>query len=245
LKYNVDRNATCPFQSGTCYYSDTTAFSMTTGMIDSHLDLGISAPEEHRIQVKKSTTYALLRANDYFSFVNATNENGLGKIGDEVVLYNFIPMVSEDGNLINYTYYYNTHASIDQFSYSLSAYSAIAGTNQSEADTFIPIPAIQAAHADLSLLFISANSLTYQTIVDDPVFGAHHLMKGAILGGDVHFFTADLYVAIIGCSEQYRAYNPLNNVYTPHLGFSQLQEALSAITTVCNSTKSRMQPRVV
>ena len=108
LKYNIDQNATCPFQSGICYYGDTAAFSMTTGLIDSHLDLGINAPEEHRIQVEKSTTCAPLRANDYFEFVNATNENRLGVIGDVMVLYNFGPTVLGDGSFTNYTYYYNT-----------------------------------------------------------------------------------------------------------------------------------------
>lgn len=228
LKYNVDRNATCPFQSGICTYGNTAAFSMTTGMIDSHLDLGINAPEENRIQVEKSTTCAPIRAKDYFQFVNSTGEDGLGRIGDEVILYNFGPMLAEQGNYFNWTYFYNTHASIDQTSYSLSAYSAIASSDQSIPGSYIPVPALQTAHADLSLLFISSNSLGYQTIIDDPVFGAHTLIEGTVKGGKASFYSADLYVAVIGCSEQFRACNPLNNVCTPLQGYGQLQEALFA-----------------
>lgn len=245
LKYNVERNATCPFQSGMCVYGDTAAFTMTTHMLDSYFDLGINAREKNRVQVEKSTTCAPIRRPGYVELVNATAENQLGMIGDQMVLYKYGPMLNNDGTFSNYTYYYNTHAGIDQNGYSLSAYSAIAGSELT-GGSFIPIPEMNTTHADLSLLFISANSITYETAVGDPVFGAHDHVNGTISGTYVSFYQADQYVAVVGCSEQYRVCNPLNNICTPRLGFGQLQEALvlngdgMQLNDVQNATWSRL-----
>jgi len=198
---------------------------MTTGMLDSHLDLGINSRKEHRMLVEKSTTCAPLHEKGYATYVNATDENNLGWVGDTVAVYNYGVTINYDGTITNNTYYYDTRLSALQYGYSLSAYQALAGQGQT-GGVLVPIPALNTTNADLSLLFIAANSIAYQQPVDDPVFAAHIHFNDTLAGTYVDFYDADAYVSVVGCSEQYRACNPINNVCTARLGFIQLQEAL-------------------
>lgn len=198
---------------------------MTTKMLDSHIHLGINARKEHRIEVEKSTTCAVIRRSGFSYLLNATAENDLGLVGDTIAAYAYGPNLLNDGSTPpNYTYTYNTHSGVDQFAYGLSAFVAIAGANL-VGGSYVPSPALNTTHADLSLLFISPNSITYQYPVDDPVFSAHDLVNGTMTGLYVSFYDADQFVSVVGCSEQYRICNPNNNACTQRMGFGQLSQA--------------------
>lgn len=51
LKSTVDRNASCPFHESICRHQSRN-IKLDTGYIDSHGDLGINAPPDHRIAVR-------------------------------------------------------------------------------------------------------------------------------------------------------------------------------------------------
>jgi len=75
LGFTTNPNATCPFASGVCVYNDNSAFSMDTGLIDSHSDLGANARPEHRINYRRVTTCAPIHGKQFATTVNVT---GLG-----------------------------------------------------------------------------------------------------------------------------------------------------------------------
>lgn len=120
IKWTANQNATCPFGSGICMISDTAAYEMDSGLIDSHVHLGINTPKKNRITYRKRTTCAALNKDDYFTTKNATEtttpEGGFfGQPGDVINFYNF---GSFEG--LNYTFFYNTHAAIDGHGYDLT-----------------------------------------------------------------------------------------------------------------------------
>lgn len=116
----ANRNATCPFASGLCKMSDSAAYELDTGPIDSHLHLGINTPEKDRVIYRRRETCAPLNTEEYFSTFNitespSTHGETLGWLGDVIKLYNFGPAMNN-----NWTFAYNSHANIDKLGYGLS-----------------------------------------------------------------------------------------------------------------------------
>lgn len=175
--------------------------------------------------------------------VNASDDpDGFGRDSDIILKYYYGELL----NTTNITYRYNDHASFDQFPYSLSAVQANAGPISHEGGAFIPVPAINATNADVSLLFIAPNSVRYQTACQDPVFSATDLVEDVSLGLQVRYFNPDRYVSVVGCTEQFRICNPTNNKCTEKLGIMQSQQTLLEnddglqLNTLQNATASRL-----
>lgn len=191
--------------------------------MDSHLDLGINAPPSSRLQLEKTTTCAPLHTKGFVEAVNASADpDGFGRDSDIIMKFYYGELL----NTTNITYWYNDHASFDQSPYSLSAVLANAGPLDHSPGAFLPVPAINASNADVSLLFIASNSVRYQEACQDPVFSATDLVEDESLGMQVRYFNPDRYVNVVGCTEQYRICNPTNNKCTEKLGIMQFQQTL-------------------
>lgn len=59
----VNQNATCPFQSDLCQFSDTAALQLDTGYIDSHNTFGLNAAPTDRVLFRRVTTCAPLKVD--------------------------------------------------------------------------------------------------------------------------------------------------------------------------------------
>jgi hypothetical protein len=73
LGFTTNANATCPFASGICLFNDKSAFSMDTGLLDSHWDLGVNAQPQHRIRYRRLTTCAPIHAKQWTTIENITD----------------------------------------------------------------------------------------------------------------------------------------------------------------------------
>jgi hypothetical protein len=108
LPFTVNPNATCPFASDLCFYNDHSAFAMDTGLLDSHADLGINAPPQHRILFRRMTTCAPIHATQW---ATSQNESQVG----------LVTYINAGPNPPwNYTFSYAHHAGIDGFGYNLT-----------------------------------------------------------------------------------------------------------------------------
>ena len=117
IEWTTNQNASCPFASGVCYFSDKAAYEMDTGPIDSHDVLGINAPVQDRITYRKVTTCAPIHTNGFVTELNATGESGTpGRHGDVIEQLWYGPIV----DVTNYTFFYNEHAVLDSIGYSLT-----------------------------------------------------------------------------------------------------------------------------
>lgn len=107
----------CPFGGSIC--SSPRAFKLDSGIIDSHLDLGMNAPDSGRVGFRKVTTCSPLKVTpEYVSVITSTGDDGLGVEGDRIRQYQY-GTYSAVGMGDNVTYLYNQHAYIDGFGYEL------------------------------------------------------------------------------------------------------------------------------
>jgi hypothetical protein len=213
IEWSAQTNASCPFQSGICVYGDTAAFKMTSKKIDSHLDLGINAPARNRIQLIKETTCAPLI--QLRRSVNGSSRiPGMGRDGDTLLDY-FYGGVSD----FNYTWRYNTHAYLDQIPY--TAYSIHSLAPHDGPGGWSPLDDLRRSDADLSLIFIAANTMRFKEPCDDPVFGAHY--ETLTLAGT--HYEADEFAVPISCAERYQVCNPKTERCTDMVGSKQIVSA--------------------
>jgi hypothetical protein len=112
LPFRVNVNARCPFESGTCLTSDQDAFSMDTGLLDSHGDFGINSAPAGRIQYRRMATCAPLHGKPFGSYVNLNNSNSV--YGPELLID--AGPGSQSGNM---TFTYFTRTSLYGVGYSL------------------------------------------------------------------------------------------------------------------------------
>ncbi|KAK1020104.1 hypothetical protein LTR33_019218, partial [Friedmanniomyces endolithicus] len=82
IHYAVNANATCPKQTGTCFFSDTAAYEMDTGLMDSNDALGLNSPKRERITYRKVTTCAPIHIGQNYG--RGTIETGGGQFQDPV-----------------------------------------------------------------------------------------------------------------------------------------------------------------
>jgi len=223
ISWTSDQNATCPFESGTCIYGDSAAFRMVSQRINSHFDLGINAPSAGRIEVEKTTTCAPVRTRSFVQALNSSDPRFYGRPDDTIAEYYYGPVVG----ITNYTYAYNDHAAFDNNGYTLTAVFASAGTTEATGG-FEPVPALNTTDADLSLLFISANSVYYSEPCGDPVFSANTPYSSNTSGLLLEGYYPDYWVSVLGCTEQYRICDPNTDKCTPGQGLLQLKRAFDA-----------------
>lgn len=109
LPFTVNANASCPFAPGVCLYNDHSAFAMDTGLLDSHADLGVNAPPEHRILFRRVTTCAPVNGTQWVTVENDPVRGPIDYVN-----------AGPSPPLWNYTFLYPRRAGGDGFGYTLT-----------------------------------------------------------------------------------------------------------------------------
>lgn len=120
IGWTRNANGTCPFSPEVCK-SNTNAYEMDTGLIDSHTDLGVNTPRSDRVKYRKKTSCAILERDAYLFQMNVTTNQSLsqdriGRAGDTIDFWKY---GNQSGGL-NWTFSYNQHAILDQIGYGLT-----------------------------------------------------------------------------------------------------------------------------
>ncbi|KAE9364620.1 hypothetical protein N431DRAFT_354454 [Stipitochalara longipes BDJ] len=199
-----NKNASCPFAAGTCLMGPTAAYQMDTGPMDSHIVLGLNAKDSDRVTLRKVATCAPITTKPFAEIVNITYDTA-GDV-DKYILYNMGPI---EGSA-TYTYSYNTHTSLTNVGYNLVAENSLAG----EVDAWEPIAEFNKTDADVSMYFLSANSVGYSYPNSDPMFSANietNISYPSGPGGanlTLVYYFPDYWVNVVGCTDQYQICNP-------------------------------------
>ena len=234
LLWSAMAEAECPFESSMCLLP---AYRLDTGLLSSHSDFGINAPSGGRINFRKVTTCAPITQVDHTTVVQSDGTDGLGLEGDTIHKYQYGTFAA-GGIDSNTTYTYNTHSSIDGFGYSLS--STIASP---DGTTFLPIDTLSRTDADVTLMFLASNSITYYTPNTDPFFSATLKQSaGTFSGVDMTYYKANNWVTVMGCTDQYQFCNPLTSICTPLSGYAEAAAALN--TTKLNNVQYLVASRI-
>ncbi|KAK5956021.1 hypothetical protein OHC33_002594 [Knufia fluminis] len=223
ISTTVSANASCPFAQGMCTTGDTGAYEITTQKIDSLYDLGINSRHSDRLEMQKVATCAPVTQDGFTQTLPGGSESGIGLDGDTIYQFMYGPskLGTTDLNATNYTHQYNDHTVLDSVSYMLSPATHNAGP-LGIVGGWEPVPEVNRTDADVALLFLMQNGVSYSEPVDDPMFAAHDMMDlSSYLSGAVYYNT-DKHVTTMGCTDQYRLRNPDNNQCTDLMGIMQI-----------------------
>ena len=226
LKYTSNDKAQCPFAAGMCSTGDFGAYEVQTSKIDTLYDLGINSRKSDRMQIQKTLTCAPLEQKDF-----VTTSSGLAPYeGDTIYRYNYggSEMSGKPVPGLNYTYEYNDHnAILSNFGYQLGIVSHSAG-DILPFSSWAPKAQVNRSDADISLIFVSQNSVVYQEKVEDPFFKATEKIDVNLadlgLATTISSYRPDNYVSVMGCVDQYSFCNTQNNFCTPAMGIYQMAE---------------------
>lgn len=114
-----DGNASCPFVTGNCFWSDTAAYQMSTGPMDSHDILGLNAGQSERITLSKQATCAPVHLRPYLQLLNITNNVPNGNGGSTPSKDTYLRLFVGGSSSTDWSYQYNTHAQTANIGYEL------------------------------------------------------------------------------------------------------------------------------
>ncbi|KAF9641034.1 hypothetical protein BFW01_g12840 [Lasiodiplodia theobromae] len=210
----IDTNASCPFGDDICM-QEYGNIVFDTGYLDSHLEFGINAPPNERVQFRRVSSCAPIKTDGYrksYRLPDSNNSYSRYYYGDSHVDY------SDDLHTYEYpeinwdtqTSGQDVNAARTDYTIRQSNAFVLNGSYASYTD-FLPIPALRKMDADLHLMYLSSNMIGYSEEVDDPWFSAHvDKMKwyNPVNSPDAPpdtLYTQDEPVSVLACyvSEQY------------------------------------------
>ncbi|KAK7428375.1 hypothetical protein QQZ08_005132 [Neonectria magnoliae] len=201
----TNNSVECPFGEAVCL--DVPAFQMQTGLMDSHIHLGINEPEHNRIRYLRETVCSPLVTQPGFAeSVDGAEAESLGWVDDVLFKYLYGSLLTS-----NYTLLYNTLGQSMQIGYSVWTYYHLAGDTNA---TWQPTDALALDDRDIALILIAPNSVLHIEPNNDPVFAASIERD---LDSTVAF-APDRYLSPIACADRHQVCNPNNNICTPLQG---------------------------
>ena len=111
-----------------------------------------------------------------------------------------------------------------------------------------PIPELVQTSADLTLIFLAPNSIKYTYPNNDPFFGANYYVElGSFNGVNLSYFSADEYVNVMACQDQYQYCNRNHpDKCTPLTGYQQAYAAVLNSTTLdFNTVQESVAARII
>ncbi|KAL8872035.1 MAG: hypothetical protein Q9174_002268 [Haloplaca sp. 1 TL-2023] len=212
----TNRTVPCPFGDNIC--KDVGGFELDTGLLDSHRVLGINAKPSDRVQYRKVTTCSVLRTKEYSYYWNNTDTAGSGV--QELIRYNY---ETWSKGSTNYTWQYNLNDVVGSYGYSLTPYAILR-------DVSDPIPALNRTDADVTIMFLAPNAVTYTSPVYDPLFRATLPYNITDFGGNNNtMYTSDHWAGVLACADQYQFHNPQSGKSTPLTSRTKLNDDLAAV----------------
>ncbi|KAL8768303.1 MAG: hypothetical protein Q9209_005442 [Squamulea sp. 1 TL-2023] len=205
----------CPFSDNIC--KDTGGFQMDSDLIDSHATLGINSRKFDRVQYRKVTTCSVLRTKEYSYYVNSTESSTEVQ---HLVRYNYGTLL--DGRN-NFTFQYNTNDVVGYNGYTLTSFSFVPSGSK-------PIPALNRADADITLMFLAANTVYYLSPVLDPWFKATNVFNTTDYDGkNITQYLPDYWIGVLACADQFQFRNPVNSRVTPLTSSSILPDEIEKL----------------
>ncbi|KAI1389152.1 uncharacterized protein F4822DRAFT_270921 [Hypoxylon trugodes] len=222
-------NAPCPFQDNICR-SNSSNLMLDTGLVNIHDHLGVNLPAGERILWRKVLSCAPLVTSGRTSNHSTADGNYTRyHYGDVVrtrnstgtVRYNFT--YSIDSVESQYAPFNFTNISYDGNTYILAAKAEMtANETTASSDPYTPIPELRRDDGDLTLLFLSGNSIAFMEPLDDDWYRA--TVPYSNISSTVTNEVKDLYrmadaASPMGCVEQYQLCAETPNICGPLAGF--------------------------
>ncbi|KAF1828910.1 hypothetical protein BDW02DRAFT_634838, partial [Decorospora gaudefroyi] len=203
LPMDMFRNVSCPFENSLCLLGSAGAVAFDTGLLDSHNHLGINAPAKERIQYRWRSTCSPLNVTGRVRVVYNTEFDGIYISEDEYLLEVNLGAWAN----MNQTYTFIHRKKLLEISgYDFRTISSLNGIPKKSKWT--PIDGLAQADADVTLVLIGTNEVTYTEKVYDPVFQATGARTDGEPLGPQKVWLSDYDFRIIACTDQHQYCNP-------------------------------------
>ncbi|KAH6679979.1 hypothetical protein F5X68DRAFT_244953 [Plectosphaerella plurivora] len=200
----------CPFANEVCE-GGKSAIRLDTGLIDSNRDLGINSSPGDRLWFRRvMTCVPVLAEEKYSTDWETTVPAGIPSMeGDRYKYYNVGSYAGNDFSWArsNYSLSLGSASTV----YDLEAITSYAGAEPSNI-SFVPIPELQVADADVTMLWLS-NNARYLTPVEDAWFRATNKTDptGANRPNPEGHYISDRVMSSLGCTASYQFCNTPNS----------------------------------
>ncbi|KAF2012695.1 hypothetical protein BU24DRAFT_465061 [Aaosphaeria arxii CBS 175.79] len=198
----------CPWEKSMCLdYTSLPAIEMDSGYVDFKKHLGYNLRDKDNVQLRKKTTCNVLPLDGHNQVRNASAwKNRFAKKQEpdqKIIAYqygNWTAMTPEElpGDSFLLPLRVTGYLTEGLISYAM-ADPGIPG--------FVPIVPLRRSDADVALMAVRMNQVTYATPVDDPLFSAHRNLSYPSLSPDREtevWYEADQASSFVGCAEQYQ-----------------------------------------
>ena len=225
LSYQVDNDQPCPFSGeAVCFEDDDNApIAMLSSRLDSHLDLGINAPNSGRLTLEKRATCAPLTYDFVDNHVRFTPNTDSDIAIEE---YHFGSWIQND---FNTTYSFQYAPAVRQLGLNAVGYGVISFDSPyphtSGSANWVPIAPFNQTSGDLSLILVLPNAVTFTSPVTDVMFQTNTEADPNLLGGAPYRPSRNVYA--LSCVEENQICNPNNGRCTGFQPSVNLTRALS------------------
>ncbi|KAJ8127569.1 hypothetical protein O1611_g6069 [Lasiodiplodia mahajangana] len=198
----INTNAPCPF-STMCQTEDSNLF-IDTGLLNSHYDFGINAPENERFLFRTTLACAPLKSEGYTKVYNVSQDRSYTQYfygRDANNNYTFAA-----SNDVFYELMSATNMSSFMADYSIRLKSAVLynGTPAELESNFYPIPDILGQNRDVFIVFLSAGGVLFLNQTLDPWYHATKPVPLEFLSGRSHatLYRQDQAASALACASQ-------------------------------------------
>ncbi|KAI0101019.1 hypothetical protein GGR51DRAFT_575138 [Nemania sp. FL0031] len=198
----INANAPCPFPS-LCKTADSNLF-LDTGLLNSHHDFGINAPEKERFLFRMTLACAPLKSEGYSKSYNVSQDRSYTQyFYGRGVNTNYTLAASND---VFYELVSATDMSSFTADYSIRLNSALLhnGTTAELESNFHPIPEILGQNRDVFIVFLSAGGVLFLNQTLDPWYHATQPVPLEFFSGRSHatLYRQDQAASALACASQ-------------------------------------------
>ncbi|KAF2680250.1 hypothetical protein K458DRAFT_312414 [Lentithecium fluviatile CBS 122367] len=195
--------APCPWNATMCSGGDSPAISIDSGLLDMRAWFGLNVKEQDTVKLRKRTTCNVLPREGRFLRRNASYWQTRGFSDDKYTLnygtYRNTPMELRP----EATFLQNVELTENQPSFGTDGIHDYLLPDTSSIG-INPLPEMQRDDADVAIIAVWLNDVSYEQPVEDPLFTAHRSFTYIVGGGYPNYtrFDPDFYAGAIGCAVQ-------------------------------------------
>ncbi|KAF2738604.1 hypothetical protein EJ04DRAFT_549815 [Polyplosphaeria fusca] len=199
----------CQFSGSMCPDNAPEAVAFDSGLVDMNKAFGLNLPSKERVQFRKRSSCSVLPTDGHMTVGNASIFPSLEPFysADDRIRalhYGTIRDWTVD-DWANATFFYSESRGNASEDYTIRSIPYHASPDMQTFNIFDPLPELLHEDADLTIILIGKNSVTYTSQVNDPLFAAHRSLVYRTYGMEgMSEYSSDDLISMLGCLEQYQ-----------------------------------------
>ncbi|KAF1947008.1 hypothetical protein EJ02DRAFT_449990 [Clathrospora elynae] len=201
----------CPWDDAMCLAGKTPAWSMDSGLLDLRTHFGLNIQVDDTVKFRRQTTCNVLPIEGHIFFRNESYFSTNGFVGAQTTIEYGAYRDTKPSLRPEATFVQSTALTNHQMAYGSDGIMSFLRPDQSYLG-IDPLPEMRREDADVALMAVWLNTISYYEPVDDPLFSAHQetiYVSGGGYPNDT-LYESDNVAGVVGCAEQYQFCIPQN-----------------------------------